>query len=436
MTKIRTQSAPSWPHHLFEQVSQPVINSQGKTPYAHRDDDSLNDIKQNAFRALFAENKNELQVPESSSFKKNFESEFLLPANTIGDESSDYRLTVLNCYNETLDTKTFVLGKPKDRPFDYLPGQYLTLCVVIEGKQYKRSYSLASPPSRQGCLEITVKRDSAGGLVSNWLNDHLMVGDKVDAKGPFGKFTCANRTNNKILFLAAGSGIVPIMSMLRWLTDLEAKVDIALLLSFTTLSSIIFRDELNLLALRHNNVKLSVTLTKEPIALSGWTGLLGRVDEKMIAQHVPDLTDRDVYLCGPNFFMSDCKVNLLKLKLPITQLLTEHFTVNSLRPLEQMQACASDQPARKINGHYRIRFAKSDKTVATDGNTSLLELAEKHGIRISHECRSGNCGECMVKCLSGNIEMTEQAEIDNLDRKKGWVYSCCAYPLSNAVLDA
>lgn len=66
---------------------------------------------------------------------------------------------------------------------------------------------------------------------------------------------------------------------------------------------------------------------------------------------------------------------------------------------------------------------------------TLLELAEQSGIKIGHECRAGECGECMIKCLKGKVEMTEQAEIDDVDRKKGWVYSCCAYPVSNAVLD-
>lgn len=150
------------------------------------------------------------------------------------------QFNALNCYDETSDTKTFRLGRLDGQVFDYLPGQYITLSVVISGQEHKRSYSPASTSSHPGILEITVKR-SPNDVISNWLNDHLKVGDTLNVKGPYGKFSCAKRSApQKILFLAAGSGIVPIMSMLRWLADTEAQVDVTLLLSFQTLYDIIY----------------------------------------------------------------------------------------------------------------------------------------------------------------------------------------------------
>jgi glycine betaine catabolism B len=217
---------------------------------------------QNPFNALFSDVKDDHQHHETDtgSFKKVFEHKISLSTNPVSSESLCSQLTVLNCYDETLDTKTFLLGRLDGQPFGYLPGQYITLSVVIAGREYKRSYSLASSPSRQGFLEITVQRDPNGGVVSNWFNDHLKTGDTVNIKAPFGKFSCANHMAKKILFLAAGSGIVPIMSMLRWLANTEAQVDvITLLLSFQTLYDIIYGDELNLIAIRHNNVKLFIT---------------------------------------------------------------------------------------------------------------------------------------------------------------------------------
>lgn len=262
-------------------------------------------------------------------------------------------------------------------------------------------------------------------MISNWLNDHLKVGDTLNVKGPYGKFSCAKRsTPQKILFLAAGSGIVPIMSMLRWLADTEAQVDVTLLLSFQTLYDIIYCQELHLIAARHKNIKLFIAPTRELGVLKQWTGLLGRINEKMLNALVPDLPERAVYLCGPDAFMEDCKYYLQKLKLPAEHLFCESFTVNSPQVIEQTKVQASAQtsiigrPSRGTTGSYRIRFAKSGKTLVADGSVSLLELAEQSGIAIDHECRSGNCGECMVKCLKGSVEMTEQAEIANFDRKK------------------
>jgi len=236
---------------------------------------------------------------------------------------------VLNILEETLDTKTFRLKRSDAQLFDYLPGQYLTLSVEIAGREYKRSYSLASTPTRPGSLEITVKRDSNGGVVSNWLNDYLTVGDILKVKGPFGKFSCVTSQSPKILFLAAGSGIVPVMSMLRWLCDTNASVNIVLLLSFRNLYDIIFTDELSLAASRHDNIKLFITLTQEPLSDCQWQGLTGRVDEEMIANCASDVDEREVFLCGPDAFMRLGRQYLQCLGLPAKKIHCENFSIKS-----------------------------------------------------------------------------------------------------------
>jgi glycine betaine catabolism B len=459
------KSSKSWTHRLFKQPSA-ADTTYSKCYFAHRYHDEHKAQTHNPFGALFsvADNKhtnlehnttiyqaslrdNSLVSEDNSGIEGHFKSHVSNPSitkvNGFDHQSSEAlssQFTVLNCYDETRDTKTFRLGRLNAPVFNYLPGQYITLTVVIDGREYKRSYSLASSPNHSSILDITVKRDPNGGVVSNWLNDHLKIGDPINVKGPFGKFSCAKNIPKKVLFIAAGSGIVPIMSMLRWLTETEAPIDIVLLLSFRTLYDIIYSDELNLIAARHKNIKLFITLTQEPLAFSQWQGLAGRINENLLAGLVPDLPERVVYLCGPDAFMAECKQNL---KLPAEQLICESFTVNSPavithEPIIDQPAIAqspSIQASRRKTGNYKIKFAKSHKTIAADGAMTLLEIAEKSGININHECRAGECGECMIKCLKGKVEMTEQAEIDDVDRKKGWVYSCCAYPVSNAVLD-
>lgn len=339
-------------------------------------------------------------------------------------------VTVINCYNETQDTKTFRLARLDGEVFDYLPGQYITLSLEILGQEYKRSYSLASTPTHSGNLEITVKR-APNGLVSNWLNDHLKVGDKLSIKGPFGKFTCAKKSDTKVLFLAAGSGIVPIMSMLRWLANREQSVDVVILLSFRTLYDIIYYDELRLLAARHANFKLVITLTQEPSECSQWQGLTGRINEKMLTDQVPDLSVRKVYLCGPDGFMAEARQNLCDLTVPDEQIMCESFSLTTSSKAST-HSNTIIRPSRHQSGDYHVHFAKSGETVSAN---TLLELAEMSGISLSHECRAGSCGECMVKCLKGRVEMSDQAEIDDFDRKKGWVYACCAYPISDVELE-
>ena len=162
---------------------------------------------------------------------------------------------------------------------------------------------------------------------------------------------------------------MPIMSMLRWLTETEVPIDIVLLLSFRTLYDIIYSDELNLIAARHKNIKLFITLTQEPLALSQWQGFAGRINENLLAGLVPDTPERVVYLCGPDAFMVECKQNLHNLKLPAEQLICESFTVNS--PVVKTHDSIIDQPviaqspsiqaSKRKTGNYQIKFAKSHK---------------------------------------------------------------------------
>jgi glycine betaine catabolism B len=456
------KSAELWVHRLFKQSGIPKTAIKGKVYFAQRyhEQHAHTALGQIPFGALFA-NANQHQgpdLPDGHSFlgygpdlSKGVQGVgapglSFDPIHWVESDYSPYfadnkalstQFTVLDCYDETLDTKTFRLGRLDGDVFDYLPGQYITISVVIAGQEYKRSYSLASTPSHAGKLDITVKRDPNGGVVSNWLNDHLKVGDNLTIKGPFGKFTCAKDTSPKILFLAAGSGIVPIMSMLRWLADTNARSDVVLLLSFRSLYDIIYCDELHMIAAQHKNISLIITLTQEPVEYSQWYGLTGRINKKTLVDCVPDVSERTVYLCGPDPFMVESKQYLMDLSVPAEKLICESFTVNNPQASGEAKTQHSviGRPLRQKTGSYRVRFAKSGKTVTTDGGMTILELAENCGITIDHDCRKGSCGECMVKCLKGNIEMTEQAEIADFDRKRSWVYSCCAYPASNVVLD-
>jgi ferredoxin-NADP reductase len=441
MNNGNNTSSCLWAQRLFKQTGARLTLPQGKVYFTHRNHLEVTGLRQSPFSALFG-------GAESSSVSVDAYTGDIQPFNNepshvtdyrntvadaqIGDANLSTQLTVLNTYNETPDTKTFRLGKLGGSLFDYLPGQYITLSVLIAGQTYKRSYSLASCPGHANIVEITVKR-AEGGLVSNWLNEHLNIGDSLTVKGPFGKFTCANQPHEKILLLAAGSGVVPIMSMLRWLADTEAAVDVALLLSFRTPEDIIYADELKLIAARHKNINLAVTLTTDDIANRQWSGLTGRINTTMISAKVSDVSERRVYLCGPEAFMAACKKHLLQLAVPAEKILCESFNASS--PAVKTQASSIGNPMTKKTGDYRIRFVKSGKTVAADGQLTLLELAEKSGVAMGYECRAGNCGECMVKCLKGKVQMTGQAEIAGSDRKKGWVYACCAYPASDVVLD-
>ena len=225
----------------------------------------------------------------------------------------DLTVRCVGVIDETADVKTFCFVAHPLVLFTYKPGQFVTLELEVNGEEVIVGlYPISSTPSRPHRLEITIKR--VGGpadapnvppaLVSNWLYDHITVGGTVRLiGGPMGNFPDFDKpTKQKLLMISAGSGIIPIMSMLRWVYDTSPQCDVVFFHSALTPDDIIFRQELELMAERIPNLRLSITTTRsEP----GQTmlGLTGVVTEGMLLKIAPDFWERTVYVCGPDNFM-------------------------------------------------------------------------------------------------------------------------------------
>ncbi|GAB1543991.1 hypothetical protein NUACC21_66670 [Scytonema sp. NUACC21] len=228
--------------------------------------------------------------------------------------------------DETADVKTFRLVAEPSVLFSYKPGQYVTLEVDINGESILGSYFISSTPSRPHSLEITVKRvgratDSRNrslALVSNWLHDRLTVGSTVKLiGGPMGEFTCFDKPSQKLLMISSGNGIIPIMSITRWMSDTSSDgSDIVFFHSARTPRDIIFKRELELMAARMPTFRLAMTMT-QPEPGDVWMGLTGKVTEAMLQTIAPDLQERTVYVCGPDSFLQAVKAMLEALAFPM-----------------------------------------------------------------------------------------------------------------------
>jgi ferredoxin-NADP reductase len=234
------------------------------------------------------------------------------------------QLKVADIIAETQDCKTFRLVGKEPILFSYKPGQFITFILNIDGQEVKRSYSMSSSPSRPHLLEVTIKR-VPGGLVSNWFCDHVKLGDELTVKGPSGKFTCFSFPANKMLFIGAGSGITPVLSMSRWITDTAADVDVKLLASFKTPAEIIFRKELEMLSARNSGFQVAVTVTAGWQGTDFWTGFTGRIGKDMLSVFVPDLHERDIFMCGPEPFTDSIKRILIDLDYDMSRFHSESF---------------------------------------------------------------------------------------------------------------
>lgn len=355
-----------------------------------------------------------------------------LLATTDGPEvwrGGTMMLRVADVIDETHDAKTFRLVGDEPVRFRYLPGQYLSVLLALDGGLVRRSYSMSSSPSRPFAMDLTVKR-VPGGRVSNWLCDRIRPGDHLTVQGPYGRFSCLRSPGDKLLFIGAGSGITPLMSMCRWIVDTSAEADVQLLASFRTPADIIYRHELEWLALRNARLRIATTITSRSVDRAEWGGLTGRVSRDMLAEWVPDLPERRVFLCGPQDFMQSVVAILAELGCDPGWLHQESFGAERSGAL----ASSPEGPPALRGPRHRVRFVRSGITVETDEHLSLLELAEAHGIGLPYSCRSGECGECEIKCR-GSVRLSKDCQIDERARAAGFVYACSSFALSDLELE-
>ncbi|MGB3637557.1 MAG: FHA domain-containing protein [Rivularia sp. (in: cyanobacteria)] len=334
--------------------------------------------------------------------------------------------------DETPDVKTFTFVAEPSVEFTYQPGQFVTLNLEINGKTIKRAYSISSTPSRPHSIDITVKRatppnnvpDAPPGLVSNWFHDNLQAGSQVKIGSPLGDFSCIEHPSSKILFISAGSGITPMMSMSRWLLDTNAGSDIVFFHSARTADDIVFRQELELMTSRYANFQLATTLTRED-SNSSPGGRVGRFSKSMLKEIAPDFAERTVYVCGSEAFTQQVKEILQELKFPMENYYAESFGKPKKKKKEnQLQL-------QKTTVSQTLVLAKSGVELTYDSEDTILETAEKEGIELPSMCKMGACHKCKLRLLEGEVHYDENPECE-----EGHILTCIAQPVGRVVIEA
>jgi ferredoxin-NADP reductase len=314
----------------------------------------------------------------------------------------------------------------EDLPFTYLPGQYLTFTLQIGGKVVRRSYTIASAPTRRGSCEVTVKRETHG-LVSQHLHDTVKPDDLLSIAAPAGRFTFTGEGASDIALLAAGVGITPLMSILRYLTDRNWGGHIYLLYSSKTARDIIFREEIEALRSRFPNLHLTLTLTRADSAI--WNGPTGRINEALLKSAIPSLTTIPFYLCGPAQMLAETRALLRELGVAESHIHTESFGVAPAAPINEQAPLTSGI-------RFTVAFSVSNKAAGIDSERPILTLAEELGIAVDSQCRSGICGRCKCRLLSGSVKMETQDALDDADHRDNMILLCQAKALENVTVEA
>ena len=337
------------------------------------------------------------------------------------------RLMLAQVENVTHNVKTFRFTPPGGGqiPFNYLPGQFLTLHITPAGIPTKRSYTIASTPTWHDRIEITVKQEEHG-LVSRWLHNELRVGEEITIEAPNGAFVFTGEEAEYVVLIGAGVGITPLMSVVRYLTDKSWRGKVSLILGFRTPRDFIFREEITELQAR--NANLSVTVTMSSPGDESWSGQVGRIDTALLASAVPDIAEHRVHVCGPAEMMEATKAALRELAVPTEQVKTEAF------------GTVKRSPAARGNGSTEIAgkviFQASETTAVVRTDETLLDAADCAGVFIDNACRSGTCGSCRIKLVSGRVGMAVEDALTTQDKADGYILACQAKVQGDVKVDA
>jgi ferredoxin-NADP reductase len=310
--------------------------------------------------------------------------------------------------------------------FSFDPGQFLTFALPIDGQTIDRCYTISSPPTRSGTISITVKR-VPGGPVSNWLHDTLRPGMRLQASGPSGSFVPASGQTDKLLFLSAGSGVTPLMSMARTLFDNALERDVLFIHSARSPADIVFREELALLTRRLPGLRV-VHIAKSKANEPSWPGLLGRLDARTLELLAPDMRERDVYCCGPASYMASVRAMLRQAGCDPQHYHEESFSFDTLPDPVQEDVVRAETS-------FSVTFAKSGRTVPCAAGTTILAAAKAAGLRLPSSCARGVCGTCKSHMLSGRVDMKHGGGIRPREVAQGLVLICCSTPLEDVVID-
>lgn len=326
----------------------------------------------------------------------------------------------------THDVKSFFLARRDGAAPPFEPGQYLTVTVDTDAGEQQRCYTIASPPTCPDLLTLTVKR-VPGGPVSGWLHDRVGVGDTLRASGPYGRFSTSHHPAAKYLFLSAGSGITPVMSMSRTLRDSGSAADVVFVHSARSPRDIIFRDELAELAERPGFAATVICESATPE--DRWAGATGRLTLRSLLQAAPDLHDREVFTCGPPGYMAAVRELASLAGVAPDRYHEESFDLGGRAPAAPEESSAPAPPRT-------VEFRRSGRSVECGPGQSILDAALRAGLRPPSMCTQGVCGTCRTTLVAGEVDMQHAGGIRPRDVERGQILLCCSRPLGDVVLDA
>ncbi|MEM8728559.1 MAG: 2Fe-2S iron-sulfur cluster-binding protein [Pseudomonadota bacterium] len=330
---------------------------------------------------------------------------------------------------KTIRDAVVVTLQPEDQEaFAFTQGQYLTFRKMFDDQELRRSYSICAGRS-DGLVQVGIKR-VAGGAFSTWANSELQVGDRMEALPPMGNFFAqAPAEAPHYLAFAGGSGITPVLSILRTGLDAEPEARFTLVYANRNPTTIMFREELEDLKNRYlNRFNVIHILEDESQEIDLFRG---RVDGEKCAAlfaHWIDITSVDMaYICGPEPMMQAIAAALELHGLSKDQIRFELFASGQPGRLPEPVADAAHM-ADGVEG--RLTIGGESRSLTIPPRTSLLDAALQSNLDAPFACKAGVCSTCKAKVMQGEVEMISNHALEDYEVDAGFVLTCQCYPVS------
>jgi len=344
---------------------------------------------------------------------------------------SDFKtLRVRKVEHHEDDAITVHFKPPLFNKVQYDAGQFLTFKLQIHGKQVFRSYSLCSAPKIDKYLSVTIKRVK-DGYISNYLNNYLKVGDAVPASISHSPFRYIPKTSSikKLVLIAAGSGITPMLSIIKTALYLDDDVQVHLFLGNRHQASILHKSELHALSAQFPNRFNLVHVLSQ--ADETWQGHKGRLDERTLAQLLSefqlaqDLTHTAFYLCGPTGMMESCLTEIKSRQVAEDKIYIESFSglINK------------DSSSKPELGSHIVKLTLKGEThaVPVANGQSVLDAALAMGLDVTYSCRSGFCSACQCKQVKGQLTLLDDQSLTKKEQQQGKTLLCVGFAGSDDI---
>lgn len=343
-------------------------------------------------------------------------------------------LRVREVVRETADALTLVLEDPSGAPIAFVPGQFFTLLIEVEGQTLRRAYSACSSALEPGTVALTCKRVDQG-KVSTWLHSQARPGLVLSVLGPSGSFTVAPSPEaaRQLVLLGGGSGITPLMAILRAVLAAEPRSRVALIYGNRGAADIIFDQQLGALHAAHpDRFQLRHVLQSPP---AGFTGRVGLLDEANLVAELDALQldagrETEYFLCGPSGMRAAARAVLTARRVPAERIHEERFGSPRLPLLADAERALTRAP-QGVEARARGRL----HTFTVRPGETLLEAGLRAKVPMPFSCTMGGCGACKVKLYSGAVVMSEPNCLDESERAAGYALACISCPESPLAIE-